>query len=443
MTVNREKIEVNALQQGMFVSDLDRPWHETPFPLQGFYIQQDDDVKALSEFCRHVYIDIKRQKLKHHYGAHATHKPTSADNRKDDTINNANILKLPPLVIKEPQHYLEISSIKKEVSKASKLHRHVYEAIDQVFSSIDAGGTVTIQETENVASGMVDSVIRNPDALVWLAKMNDGDGYSYRHSVNASIWALVFGRHLGLQKSLLKSLAVGVLLAHIGKTKLDLSHLDGDERLENQALEQSESYVGLSVGILESIEDLPNGVLSVVKYHRERHNGSGFPGSVTGDRIPLLAKIAGIVDYYQRLIAPRERRQGMSPLEAVSRLYELRDIAFQADIVERFIEAVGVYPTGTLVELSSAEVGIVTAHNQDRRLFPKVMVVLDDQKQPLKTGRVLDLMGWNEKPPEGKVIFIKDSLPKGAYGIDETEYLLTGAKSRWSWKHLKGSLAAS
>jgi hypothetical protein len=149
-----------------------------------------------------------------------------------------------------------------------------------------------------------------------------------------------------------------------------------------------------------------------------------------------------LVDYYQSLINPRDDSQGLSPLQAVSKLFELRNIAFQDDLVERFIEAVGVYPTGTLVELSSHEVAIVTGHNLDRRLFPKVMIVLDDHKYPLKAAKVVDLKEWNQNKVGEDGLYISESLPKGAYNIDENEFLLTGAKSRWSWKHFAGSIAS-
>lgn len=440
MSTQRVKIEVNALREGMFVADLDRPWHETPFPLQGFYIRQDDDVKALADYCKHVFVDAKKQKVPAAYANHAAFNPEHRPERRVQE-EPGQILKLPPLKIKSPQVYQVSAPIRKEVSRAARLHRHVYEAIENVFSGLEVGGVVSLQETESVADGMVESIIRNPDALVWLAKMNEEDAYSYRHSVNASIWALVFGRHLGLDKKKLKLLAMGVLLSHIGKVKLRPELLEREYDLSDAELEEYKTYVNHSVEMLKTIDNLPSGVPAIVQFHRERHNGTGFPAGVTGDRIPLLAKIAGLVDYYQSLITPRQKNLGQSPLEAVSTIYELRNIAFQKDLVEKFIEAVGVYPTGTLVELNSSEVGIVTGHNMERRLLPKVMIVLDANKQPLKTGKLVDLLEYNQGKPEQHCLYIRDSLPKGAYDIDETEYLLTGAKSKWSWTHLKGALA--
>jgi HD-GYP domain-containing protein (c-di-GMP phosphodiesterase class II) len=311
-----------------------------------------------------------------------------------------------------------------------------------VFETLYSGGEVTIAETETVAEGMVESVVRNPDALVWLSKMSEEDAYSYQHSVKSSIWALVYGRHLGLDKPLLKTLAMGVLLSHVGKVNFPNKLRDKAEDLTADELSMYQKYVEYSVDILEKMEDLPDGVISVVKFHQERHNGTGYPQGVTGGKIPLLAKIAGLVDYYQSLINPNNGSQGLSPLQAVSKLFELRNIAFQEDLVERFIEAVGVYPTGTLVELSSREVAIVTGHNLDRRLFPKVMIVLDDHKYPLKDAKIVDLKEWNQNKAGDDGLYISESLPKGAYNIDENEFLLTGAKSRWSWKHFAGSIAS-
>ena len=444
MSANRLKIEVNALKEGMFVSDLDRPWHETPFPLQGFYIRLDDDVQALTKYCKYVYIDVLKQKAK---TVHKTHIPFDRNPKRAEKKSDTHTVSLPPLVIKSPKTYETVNSIHKEVAKAEKLHRHIYEAISHVFACVSGDNPLllkeTVKETERVAEGMVESVIRNPDALIWLSKMNDQDSHSYQHSVKASIWSLVFGRHLGLDKTQLKSLAMGVLLAHIGKTKISEEVLDGVAESDSSFEADYQKYIQHSLDALLTMEDLPKGVLSIVEFHQERHNGTGFPKGVTGERIPLLAKIAGLVHYYQELISPRNDDAGLSPLAAVSKLYELRNISFQQDIVERFIEAVGVFPTGTLVELSSNEIGIVTGHNQDRRLLPKVMVVLDENKQKLKHAKLIDLKELSLSGKSKAAIFIKDSLPKGAYNIDENQYLLSGATSKWSWRHITSSIAVN
>ncbi len=450
MARQRQKIEVNALCEGMFVSDLDRPWHETPFPLQGFYIRQDDDIKALAEYCKFVYVDTLKQRVRGKYDRHTAEsgprkasvagQEQQARKRGDKEVAQ---LKLPPVVIKHPQQYTVQTTLAKEVSKARKLHTHVYEAIGDVFQAVDAGAPVSLKETEKVAEGMVNSVVRNPDALVWLSKMHEQDVHSYQHGIRAAIWSLVFGRHLGLERKQLKTLALGVLLMQVGKLRVLPESLQSATQSEQEQRAEFESYIEAGLDILQGIEELPRGVLVIAEYHQERHNGSGFPKGVTGDRIPLLAKIAGLVDVYQGLIDPRDENDaGLSPLDAAGRLYEMRNITFQQDLVERFIEAIGVYPTGTLVLLNSGEVAIVTGHNQERRLLPRILVVCDAEKQMLKRTKVIDLKDYNAERSQNQMLLIRDSLPKGAYGIDERQYLQQGAGSRWSLRNIAGQLRA-
>lgn len=452
MAAQQVQVEVRDLKAGMFISKLDCPWHKTPFPLQGFYIQGEDDILAIQRHCRHVFIDVERGKVKVSYGSHAAFNPglvTTDDKVMERSMKPVRTkhhveenLKLAPIVIKSPVSYSTTTNILKEVGKVEKLHKQVYDAIDRVYTFVQCGADVDMKETREVADGMVESVIRNPDALVWLAKMNEASNHAYQHSVKSAIWALVFGRHLGLDRHSLSMLAMGALLSQVGKSRLspellaiDPTHMDADQHAEY------ESYVEHSLDILGKAENTPKGVLAIAEYHRERHNGSGFPKHVTGDQIPLLAKIVGLVDHYQDTIAPVDVDKGLSPLDAVTQLYEQRNVLFQQDMVELFIQAVGVYPTGTLVVLSTQEVAIVTGHNMDRRLQPKVMIVTDANKQPLKNGKVVDLKEWNTRQAGREPLFIKSSLPKGAYQIDENAYLVSGATSKWSFRHLTAALA--
>jgi HD-GYP domain-containing protein (c-di-GMP phosphodiesterase class II) len=438
MATDQIKTEVRALKEGMFVSDLDRPWHETPFPLQGFYVKSEDDIKAIAPYCRYVYVDVKKTKVPEGYSKHAVSEKPSRAKASKSVSAESRVLELPKVVIKNPETYEIGAPIGKEVARMGMLHEKVHEALVRIYNDVAEGKKASVKDSEQFAVSMVVSVVRNPDALVWLSKMDEGDDHSYQHVVKSAVWSLVFARHLGLSKPLMKTLAMGILLSQVGKAKLPRELLENPDALEGEERAEFESYVHKSVDILSQMEGISDGVIHVAQCHRERHNGSGFPQGLTGDRIPLLAKIAGLVDAYQDMITPKGDAEGMSPFEAVTRLYELRNVQFQQDLVERFIEAIGVYPTGTLVELSSKQVGIVTGHNLERRLQPKLIVVLDENKQALKSAKRLDLKEWNDVCKPGQEISIKESLPKGAYNINENDYLLTGATSKWSLKHLAG-----
>jgi hypothetical protein len=172
--------------------------------------------------------------------------------------------------------------------------------------------------------------------------------------------------------------------------------------------------------------------MTVVQNHRERHNGSGFPQGLKGDRIPLLAKVAGIAEFFESLITPRETRDSLTPAKAVSMLYEMRNIEFQDDLVEAFIKAIGVYPTGSLVELSDGQRGIVISHSPERRLWPSVMVMQDAGRQSRKTAKIIDLASYNESKSGEAMLSVKECLPHGTEGLAPAGYDVTGAESRWS-----------
>jgi hypothetical protein len=138
---------------------------------------------------------------------------------------------------------------------------------------------------------------------------------------------------------------------------------------------------------------------------------------LSGDAIPIFARIAGIVDCYDAITSHRSYARATSPSAAIKMLYDVKDIDFQAELVEEFIQAVGIYPAGTLIELSSGEVAVVVAEYRTRRLRPRIMVVLDADKQPLTSVRMVDLL-HETKDSQGRPLDIANSLEPGAYGID-------------------------
>lgn len=433
MGVSQKKIAVHDLQVGMFVSDLDRPWHETPFPIQGFLIRSEDELRALVSYCRAVYVDVAETRS----GVEAESSDPAVFARRSKR-SDKHVLKLPPIAIKGQREYPVSQSLKKEVKEGERILRDAREALTSIMELLHRGETLDLKRVDKAVRAMTDSVIRNPDALLWLTRIQQHDEYTYRHSLNAAVWALVFGRHLGLQPNVLHQLGLGTLLCHVGKLKLPVALLRNETMLEAEDFALFKTYVDKGVATLAE-ESLSEGVLNVVRYHRERHNGSGFPQGVTGDRIPLLGKIAGIVDFYESMIEPREGSTPLTPANAVAQLYDLRNIEFQEDLVERFIQAIGVYPTGTLVELSNAQLGVVICHRPNRRLWPKVLVMTDETQQPLKTGKVVDIAEYNEGRNLQSALQIAGCIPFGQSQVDPSQFEVTGATSRWSWQHLTGS----
>ena len=431
MGVQRRKISVKELEIGMFVADLDRPWHETPFPIQGFYIRNQNELDELIRHCRHVHVDVAEKRES------AAAEAAGAKARRDG--DDGKVIKLPAVKVRNPHHYETSRPLRKEIRDVQPVLDNVEKALDRINESLAAGqNDVDVEEVSSVARTMAESVARNPDALLWLSRVQSRDDYTYRHSLNISIWALLLGRQLGLDPDVLHKLSLGALLSHIGKAQLP----EGMQVPESElTAEQWQTYCRYpeTGARLAAASGLPRVVVNVIRYHRERHNGTGFPQRVNGEHIPLLAKLVGLVDYYETLIEPRDRRSQMTPAQAVSRLFECRNSQFQEDLVEQFIQAVGVYPTGTIVELATREVGVVVSHTPKRRLWPSVMVLTDTDKKPLEQGHIVDLAKQNEEAADANARIV-DCKPFGYGGIDPSQYEVTGAaarqRSRWSLRGL-------
>lgn len=417
MGIKQVKLNVNELTIGMYVSGLDRPWSQTPFPLQGFYIRDLGEITQLKTLCNHVYIDVEKGRGP----VSANLKTLTPQGRvkgagREPHKNSFLTEPVAPLKIQR-NLYREVQPLQKEVKKARQLHQKVYGAVGEVLDQLERNQlqTASIGETKRVASEMVDSVLRNPDAFTWLSRVQEKDEYTYSHAVRSSVWAILFGRHIGLPKRDLDVLALGVLLKDVGKVMLDSELLTKVERTAEEE-KAYERFVELGADILRKTPGVEPRVISVVKTHCERLNGSGFPQGLRGDKIPLLGKIAGIVTYYDHVTNPRGSRHPIAPSKAVAKLYELRNIQFQEELVVEFIRAIGLYPTGTLVELSTGEVGVVVEQNFERRLKPKVMLVLDACKQPLAECSLLDLSEDDKRKQA-----LLDSGKKTRYEIEKVE----------------------
>jgi HD-GYP domain-containing protein (c-di-GMP phosphodiesterase class II) len=398
------KVLTADLEIGMYVSSLDRPWLETPFLLQGFHLDSQQEIDRLREYCDYVYIDTSQSKLA---AATIRRKVSSGPRQSKEQMFPNRTLKT----------YEDSADWKGEYPKAQNAVTTLSESLSDIFANVERGQGLDMAGIKRAVEPMIDSISRNPDACIWLARMKQEDQYTYQHSLGVSIWAVALGRQLGLPKSDLRSLAIGGLLFDVGKLQLDNELLTSNRPLTKDEIETVKSHVRLGVESIENSGILNRDVLDMVSYHHERHDGSGYPEGLSGDRIPIFARIAAIVDCYDAITSHRSYARATSPSIAIKQLYEWKDIDFQAELVEEFIQAVGIYPAGTLVELSSGEVAVVMAEYRTRRLRPKVMVLLDAEKQQLAEVKMINLL-VQKVTDDGGPLDIVSSLEPEAYGID-------------------------
>lgn len=421
MPVEQKNMLVDQLQVGMYVAKLDRPWIETPFPLQGFYVKELSDIDQLRRYCREVTVDMARSRVEVEPVTHAIGGAARAATPSPRASATGGVM-TPVRTTRRPVYQTTVS-MPQEVMASRELHHQFSAAVTDVYRKLSEGRGIDAKETREVTSQVVDSVIRNPDAMVWLSRVREKDSYSYHHAFRCAIWGTVLGRHLGISRQALENLAFGLTLMDVGKARMPAGLLDKRGLLTPAERVELRRHVEYSLDILAGIPGIPSQVMQMVAEHHERYDGSGYPNRLAGKAISPLGKMAGLVDTYDAMTSERPYARALTSVEAVSKLYDLRNREFQAQLVEEFIQAIGVYPTGTLVQLSSQEVGVVIAQNPERRLRPKLLVLLDADKKPVARPHYVDMLTTTHDS-SGEPLRIITSLLAGMHGVDPAKVQL-------------------
>ena len=230
------------------------------------------------------------------------------------------------------------------------------------------------------------------------------------------MWATTLGRELGLERDKLNTLAMGTLFMDIGKTALPAALLNKTDRLTDDEWALMKSHVEHGVRILSENNDTPAEVLDIVRTHHERLDGSGYPSALRGNEIPFVGQIAGIIDFYVSVTSPRPYARAVSPSNATYMLYQQQGRYFSDLLVRSLIQSLSTYPTGSLIELSNGEVGVVVSQNPGLRLKPNVVLLLDPDKSPYGSYPLINLADYTQKHA-GSEVNIKKALADGEYGI--------------------------
>jgi len=398
-----KQIDVNDIKIGMYVAQLDRPWLETPFLFQGFTIESERHIKEVQQFCSFVFIDIK--------------KGLDTDALLPDTRIFTHLPRPKPTRI-----YIDTTSLEEEISTADKLRITARQCIDNVFEAITKNKDLDIKSVKKLVNNMVESIVRNPDAQMCLTQLKNRDEYTAQHSINVCVLTLTFGRHLGIAENSLNLLGLGALLHDVGKMKTPLEILNKEGRLTEEEFDIMKKHPEEGRNILEATNELPECVIDIALSHHERIGGQGYPYGLPDDLISPWSKIVAITDVFDAITSDRCYHDGMSPTQALTKMYEWRHKDFNPELLEQFIQCIGIYPIGTLVELNSGEVGIVISVNKELRLKPKLLLVLDKNKNPYYPTHIVDMTDYHQDYGDD-AYNIQAVLEPRSYNINTNNYM--------------------
>ena len=406
-----KEVPVEYLEFGMFVARLDRPWTETPFVYQGFVLKTEQQLVALKKYCKAVYVDP--EKMERVEPPKLTLPPSA----------RAAIAAQAKEVVRGTVVYRELASVEEELPRARSVYQQTGAVIEALSRSVLAGNALDGNRARQAVIEITDSVVRNPDAMMLLVTMREKSAQALSRATQVSVYMTVFGRFLQLARDQLEVLGLMGLLQDIGTLKLPAGLPERRSNLTAPEEETFKSHIGHGVEILSQTPGLPAELPGLASLHHERYDGSGYARGLKGAAISQMGAIAGIVDAFDVLTAPAPYGMQMPPSNALNVLFQNRGTQFHAALIEQFIQCVGAFPVGSVVELNSGEVGVVITQNLVKRLQPRVMVVQDADGNPMHPHKILDLVNEpmaNEEEPYR----IRRTLDQTTVKIDSRELFL-------------------
>ena len=359
-----KRIDIKQLRIGMYCSS----WVNTfSFVKKSFLVRDQNDLdQIISSGVQEVCIDTSK-----------------GQDVSSEQVKSAPQKKTIDLITPLP--------VNKELELASKVINKSKEAITSMFNEARLGKVINVEQAVSLVEEITSSVMRNPSALIGLARLKTKDDYTYMHSIAVCALMVSLARQLGLSDDQTRESGVAGLLHDVGKMTIPLDILNKPGKLtaEEFAVVQAHSVAGHRM-LLEG-GAAGDTALEVCLHHHEKMNGTGYPDRLSGDSISVFARMGAVCDVYDAITSNRPYKQGWCPSEALHKMAEWQG-HFDKNIFQAFVKCVGIYPVGTLLRLESGRLGVVVEQQSGKSLLlPKVRVFFSIKSNSYIIPELLDL----------------------------------------------------
>jgi putative nucleotidyltransferase with HDIG domain len=374
-----KRIAVKDIQLGMYICEFCGSWMEHPFWKTKFLLTDEKDMHAIqTSGIKELWIDVSK-------GSDIS---AGVPGKSEEEVARETEAVL--LSANKPQMREKVS-LQDEIETAARLCAKSKEAVIEMFSDARMGKAIQVEQARALVEDISDSVMRQPHALISLARLKTADDYTYMHSVAVCALMIALARQLHLDEDMVREAGFAGLLHDIGKVGIPLNVLNKPGKLTDSefAIVKSHPEVGAKI-LIESYQVSPL-VLDVCLHHHEKVDGTGYPRGLKGDTISLLAKMGAVCDVYDAITSNRPYKKGWSPADSIRKMAEWSKGHFDESVFQAFVKAVGIYPTGSLVRLESGRLAVVVEQNEGSLLSPKVKVFFSAKNKSPIMQETLDL----------------------------------------------------
>lgn len=359
-----KKINIQDLKEGMYIVNPGDTWLMNPFLYTKEGMVTSDSVidKILSSGFIEVFIDLERSK------------PESLPEVLRRSLGKGNETLAEESAKESWSTPLPTTPIGEELAEANRICDDTLSFVRSLLEG-NAVEEQHIEAAQPLVEGMLNSLQRNSNALIGLCKLRMSDNYTYTHCVNVAVFTLAFARGLGVSEDKLQAYGLAGLFHDLGKSMVPQEILNAPRKLNDAEFDIMKTHSALGYEQLMKLHGVPREVLEGAHQHHEKYNGFGYPLGLKNDDISMVGRIMSVVDIYDALTSQRVYKPAMPAVKVLGIMYSMREQDFHPGMVENFIRMLGVYPVGSVVELSNGNIGVVSSINNSNGIKPQVAVV--------------------------------------------------------------------
>lgn len=375
-----KQIAVEHLRLGMHLQAFCGAWLDHPFWRTQFVLADPNDITLIRESAiKEVWIDVAK----------------GLDLEADASVNESETILVEEIPVAPPITQ-EKASFNDEIKRASRIVAKGKEAVVSMFQEARMGKAIEAEAAAPLVEEISNSVLRNPGALISLARLKTADDYTFMHSVAVCALMIALARQLGLDEQQTREAGMAGLLHDLGKAMIPLQVLNKPGKLTDAEFDLVKTHPGEGYKLLLTGSGISEMIKDVCLHHHEKVDGSGYPKGLNGETMSLFAKMGAVCDVYDAVTSNRPYKAGWDPAESIKRMAEWQG-HFDPTVFQAFVRSLGIYPIGSFVRLESGKLGVVIEQGEQSLLKPKVKVFFSTKSQAYIRPEVIDLARSPEK----------------------------------------------